>query len=195
MVALKNAGATAASDRPSSELELIQRAVSGDPDAFAALYDFYVEQIYRFVLFRVGNEQTAEDLTSQVFLKAWDNLSSYQIRGLLFRAWLFRIARNSVIDYYRTYKETMPLEPSALTKPDPAAEVGDQVEQRLQAEELRLALQQLTEDQRQVLTLRFIEGLSTEEVANVLGKRQGAIRALQMRGLQAFAEIIETSDE
>lgn len=195
MVALKNAGATAASDRPSSELELIQRAVSGDPDAFAALYDFYVEQIYRFVLFRVGDEQTAEDLTSQVFLKAWDNLSSYQIRGLLFRAWLFRIARNSVIDYYRTYKETMPLEPSALTKPDPAAEVGDQVEQQLQAEELRLALQQLTEDQRQVLTLRFIEGLSTEEVANVLGKRQGAIRALQMRGLQALAEIIETSDE
>ena len=195
MVALKNAGATAASDRPSSELELTQRAVSGDPDAFAALYDFYVEQIYRFVLFRVGDEQTAEDLTSQVFLKAWDNLSSYQIRGLLFRAWLLRIARNSVIDYYRTYKETTPLEPSALTKPDPAAEVGDQVEQQLQAEELRLALQQLTEDQRQVLTLRFIEGLSTEEVANVMGKRQGAIRALQMRGLQALAEIIETSDE
>ena len=192
---MKNAGATAASDRPSSELELIQRAVSGDPDAFAALYDFYVEQIYRFVLFRVGDEQTAEDLTSQVFLKAWDNLSSYQIRGLPFKAWLFRIARNSVIDYYRTYKETMPLEPSALTKPDPAAEVSDQVEQQLQAEELRLALQQLTEDQRQVLTLRFIEGLSTEEVANVLGKRQGAIRALQMRGLQALAEIIETSDE
>ena len=195
MVALKNAGATAASDRPSSELELTQRAVSGDPDAFAALYDIYVEQIYRFVLFRVGDEQTAEDLTSQVFLKAWDNLSSYQIRGLLFRAWLFRIARNSVIDYYRTYKETTPLEPSALTKPDPAAEVADQVEQQLQAEELRLALQQLTEDQRQVLTLRFIEGLSTEEVANVMGKRQGAIRALQMRGLQALAEIIETSDE
>ena len=195
MVALKNAGATAASDRPSSELELTQRAVSGDPDAFAALYDFYVEQIYRFVLFRVGDEQTAEDLTSQVFLKAWDNLSSYQIRGLLFRAWLFRIARNSVIDYYRTYKETTPLEPSALTKPDPAAEVGDQVEQQLQAEELRLALQQLTKDQQQVLTLRFIEGLSTEEVANVMGKRQGAIRALQMRGLQALAEIIETSDE
>jgi len=195
VVALKNAGATAASDRPSSELELIQRAVSGDPDAFAALYDFYVEQIYRFVLFRVGDEQTAEDLTSQVFLKAWNNLSSYQIRGLPFKAWLFRIARNSVIDYYRTYKETTPLEPSALTKPDPAAEVGDQVEQLLQAEELRLALQQLTEDQRQVLTLRFIEGLSTEEVANVMGKRQGAIRALQMRGLQALAEIIETSDE
>jgi RNA polymerase sigma-70 factor (ECF subfamily) len=195
MVALKNAGATAASDRLSSELELTQRAVSGDSNAFAALYDFYVEQIYRFILFRVGNEQTAEDLTSQVFLKAWDNLGSYQIRGLPFKAWLFRIARNSVIDYYRTYKETTPLEPSALTMPDPAAEVSDQVEQQLQAEELRLALQQLTEDQRQVLTLRFIEGLSTAEVANVMGKRQGAIRALQMRGLQALAEIIETSDE
>jgi RNA polymerase sigma-70 factor (ECF subfamily) len=69
------------------------------------------------------------------------------------------------------------------------------VDQRLQAEALRLALQRLTEDQRQVLTLRFIEGLSTEEVAQVMGKRQGAIRALQMRGLQALAQIIETFDE
>jgi RNA polymerase sigma-70 factor, ECF subfamily len=195
VVALKNVGATPAPEQSSPEFELIQRAVSGDPGAFAVLYDTYVEQIYRFVFFRVGVEQTAEDLTSQVFLKAWDNLSSYQIRGLPFRAWLFRIARNNVIDYYRTYKETTPLEPSALAKPDPGAEVADQVEQQLQAEELRLALQQLTEDQRQVLTLRFIEGLSTEEIAKVIGKRQGAIRALQMRGLQALAEIIEISDE
>ncbi|HXV41808.1 MAG TPA: sigma-70 family RNA polymerase sigma factor [Anaerolineae bacterium] len=189
---MKNAGAA---NRPLSELELIQRAVSGDPAAFAALYDVYVEQIYRFIFFRVSNEQTAEDLTSQVFLKAWDNLGSYQIRGLPFRAWLFRIARNSIIDYYRTYKETTPLEPAALTQPDPSAEVDEVVDQRLQAEALRLALQRLTEDQRQVLTLRFIEGLSTEEVAQVMGKRQGAIRALQMRGLQALAQIIETFDE
>jgi RNA polymerase sigma-70 factor (ECF subfamily) len=174
---------------------LIQRAVSGDPDAFATLYDLYVEQIYRFAFFRVGDEQTAEDLTSQVFLKAWDNLSSYQMRGLPFSAWLFRIARNNVIDYYRTHKETTSLESDAVDKPDPAAAIDDKVERRLQAEEVHLALQQLTEDQRQVVTLRFIEGLSTDEVARILGKRQGAIRALQMRGLQALAEIMEALDE
>ena len=194
MVALKNAGATSAPNQP-SESDLVQRAVSGEQDAFATLYDAYIEQIYRFIYFRVGDGQTAEDLTSQVFLKAWDKLSSYQIRGLPFSAWLFRIARNSVIDYYRTFKETTPLEPDVIARPDPAADVDEKVERRLEAEEVRLALQHLTEDQRQVLTLRFIEGLSTEEVAQVIGKRQGAIRALQMRGLQALAQMIETSNE
>lgn len=194
MVALKDA-ATALASSPLPESDLIQRAISGDPDAFATLYDIYVEPIYRFIFFRVGDEPTAEDLTSQVFIKAWDNLSSYQMRGLPFSAWLFRIARNSIIDYYRTFKETAPLDPGVVTQPDPAADVDERVERRLQAEELRLALQKLTDDQRQVLTLRFIEGLSTEEVAQVMGKRPGAIRALQMRGLQALAEIYGTMDD
>ncbi|MCL4298175.1 MAG: sigma-70 family RNA polymerase sigma factor [Anaerolineae bacterium] len=177
------------------ESELIQRAVSGDPDAFATLYDTYIEQIYRFIFFRVSDEPTAEDLTSQVFIKAWDNLSSYQMRGLPFSAWLFRIARNSVIDYYRTFKETTSLEFEAVAKPDPMGDVDERIERQLQAEEVRLALQKLTEDQRQVLTLRFIEGFSTEEVAQVLGKRAGAIRALQMRGLQALTEIFGSTDD
>jgi RNA polymerase sigma-70 factor (ECF subfamily) len=193
MIALKDGGAALPSNQ--AESNLVQQAVSGDPEAFATLYDAYLEPIYRFIFFRVGDEQTAEDLTSQVFLKAWDNLSGYQMRGLPFNAWLFRIARNHVIDYYRTYKETAPLEPNAVARPDPAADVDARVERRLQAEEVRLALQHLTPDQQQVLTLRFIEGLTTEEVAQVLGKRPGAIRALQMRGLQALAEIFGSSDD
>lgn len=194
MIALKDVGAALTSNQP-PESELIQRAVSGDPDAFATLYDTYIEQIYRFIYFRVGDELTAEDLTSQVFIKAWDNLSSYQMRGLPFSAWLFRIARNSVIDYYRTFRETTSLEFEAVAKPDPEGDVDERIERQLQAEEVRLALQKLTEDQRQVLTLRFIEGFSTEEVAQVLGKRPGAIRALQMRGLQALTEIFGSSDD
>lgn len=191
----KIAGAAQALSSSPQEVSLIQQAVSGDPDAFAELYETYLDEVYRFIFYRVEDESVAEDLTSQVFLKAWDNIGRYQVRGLPFSAWLFRIARNIVIDYYRTRKEIAPLEPGALTEPDPAANVAKEVEKRLQGEWLRRMLQQLTEEQKEVLTLKFIHGLSTKEVAKVMKKRQGAIRALQMRGLQALADLIGVDDE
>jgi RNA polymerase sigma-70 factor (ECF subfamily) len=177
------------------EIQLIQKATAGDADAFARLYDTYVDEVYRFVYYRVSDEDTAEDLTSQIFFKAWDNLHRYQVRGSPFKAWLFQIARNLVIDYYRTRKEVLPLEPHALLEPDPAANVSEKVEQRLEAERLRNLLQGLTDDQREVLTLKYINGLSTKEIAKVMKKGQGAIRALQMRGLQALADMVGTDDE
>ena len=192
---MKSANTTLASEQPLSEDWLIKNAKEGDAEAFAKLYDTYVDQVYRFVFYRVQDDQTAEDLTAQVFFKAWDSLGRYQMRGLPFGAWLLRITRNAVIDYYRTHKETISLESSAKSEPDPATNVAKEVERRLEAEWLRAALQRLTEDQRQVLTLRFIEGLSTKEVAQVMEKRPGAIRALQMRGLQALADIIGIRDE
>lgn len=176
---------------PPDETQLIRRALAGNADAFARLYDAYIEAVYRFVYFRVSDEQTAEDLTSQVFLKVWDNLSRYKIRqGVSFGAWLFQIARNTVIDHYRTQKETMPLEPDDINRPDPAADVAQVVENRLAMERLYQMLQQLTDDQREVLILKFINGLGTSDIASILGKKQGAIRALQMRGLRALADIM-----
>lgn len=176
---------------PLNETQLIRQAAAGDDEAFARLYDAYIDEVYRFVFYRVSDEQTAEDLTSQVFLKAWDNLNRYENRRVgSFGAWLFQIARNTVIDHYRTQKETMPLEPNILTRPDPAADVAQTVENRLEMERLRHMLQQLTNEQSEVLTLKFINGLSTKEIARILKKKQGAIRALQMRGLQALAEIM-----
>jgi RNA polymerase sigma-70 factor (ECF subfamily) len=195
VIILKKTGLASASEQATAETRWVQAAIAGDTEAFASLYESYVDQVYRFIFYRVGDHQTAEDLTSQVFFKAWDNLGRYQLRGLPFGAWLLRIARNTVIDYYRTFKETTLLEPAALAQSDPAANVAGQVERRLEAEWLQTVMQQLTEDQHQVLTLRFIEGLSTSEIAQVLGKREGAIRALQMRGLQALAELIGERDE
>lgn len=187
---IKSASATQLSGSTSEETEFVERAVSGDADAFAELYDAYCDEIYRFILHRVSSKQTAEDLTSQVFLKAWDNLGRYKMRGSPFGAWLFKIARNMVIDHYRTRKETFPLETEAISRPDPKTNVAKEVERQLQGEWLRKMLQRLTEDQREVLTLKFINGLTTGEVAKVMGKRQGAIRALQMRALQALADLI-----
>lgn len=168
----------------------MQRAVSGDAEAFASLYQSYVDRVYRFIFFRVGESRLAEDLTSQTFLKAWESLGRYQIRGLPFAAWLFRIARNKVIDNYRVSKETVSLEAALLTQPDPHGKVDEKVEGHLEVEQLRVALRRLTEEQRQVLTLKFIEGLSTKEISQIMGKQEGAIRALQMRGLQALAQLL-----
>lgn len=172
------------------ERQLVKLAKSGDPDAFAALYDGYLERIYRYVYFRVADEQTAEDLTSQVFTKAWENLGRYKPTGAPFIAWLYTIARNAVIDHYRTQKEVVALdEVASLSTDGPApAEV---VELQFETESLRVALGRLTEEQQQVLVLKFIAGMSTDEIAGQLGKRAGAVRALQMRALQALARIME----
>jgi RNA polymerase sigma-70 factor (ECF subfamily) len=173
----------------------MEQAIKGNSDAFAKLYDSYVDRVYRFIYFRVGNEQMAEDLSSQVFLKAWEHLGRYEIRGLSFGAWLFRIARNLVIDYYRTKKDHDSLEEDGVVETDPALTVDGKIDAEFEAAWLRSAMKHLTDDQRTVLTLKFIEGLSTAEISEVMGKRQGAVRALQLRGLQALAEIIEAQDE
>jgi len=169
-----------------AEAPLVRSAIDGDPEAFAQLYLIYADRILRFVLFRVGDEQLAEDLTSQTFLKAWEKLGGYQMRGLPFGAWLFRIARNIVFDHYRNFRETVELEASLETKPDPSANVVEVAEKHMEADLLQAALRRLTDEQRQVLMLKFNDGMSTTEVAKVMGKRCGAVRALQMRGLQSL---------
>lgn len=172
------------------EAEWIRRAAKGDANAFARLYDTYYDEVYRFIFHRVSDQQTAEDLTSQLFFKAWNNLGRYEARGFRFGAWLLQIARNMVIDHYRTRKETVALEPNATMKADPAANVAKNVERKLEGERIRSMLRHLTDDQKEVLTLKFINGLSTKETAEVMQKKQGAIRALQMRGLQTLAKLM-----
>jgi RNA polymerase sigma-70 factor (ECF subfamily) len=174
---------------PGLSRDLVKLAQSGDSEAFGMLYDGYMEKIYRYIFFRVTDEQTAEDLTSQVFCKAWENLNRYKPTGAPFGAWLYTIARNAVIDHYRTRKETVSLEEvTSLASDGPAPE--DQTELKFELESLNEALQLLTDEQQQVLLLKFIAGMSTDEIADQLGKRAGAIRALQMRGLQALSRVL-----
>lgn len=176
------------------EEQTVRLAINGDQQAFALLYDTYVDSIYRFIYIRVEDQQTAEDIASSVFLKAWEKLSSYQQRGLPFRAWLFRIARNAVIDHYRTRKEVAPLEAAANATDRRSLSLSEGVAVKLEAESILRLMEQLTEDQRNVLTLKLVHGFDTEEVAKTLGKRQGAVRALQMRGLQTLAKLMETEE-
>jgi RNA polymerase sigma-70 factor (ECF subfamily) len=171
------------------EAELIARAKSGDAHAFGLLYEANFPAIYRFVYFRTFDEQVAEDIASQVFLRAWEKLESYQVRGSPLVAWLYTIARNAVVAHYRSAKPTV-----ALEEAGPLPETGtleERVDLKLDLAALREALQQLTNEQREVLTLKFIDGLSTHEAAAQLGKDEGAVRALQMRGLQALVKHVE----
>jgi RNA polymerase sigma-70 factor, ECF subfamily len=160
-----------------NERQLVLQAQAGNSEAFGQLYDAYMERIYRFVYFRVEDQQTAEDITSQVFLKAWSNLDRFQFSRTPYLAWLYTIAHNAVIDHYRTRKVTTALDDVQLSQPDHSELVENEID--------------LTDDQQKVLTLKFIEGMSNNEIARHLGKREGAIRALQMRGLQALAKQLE----
>lgn len=171
------------------ERRVVQRAKSGNSEAFAQLYDAYLQRVYRYVYFHVSDEQTAEDLTSQIFLKAWEHLDHYQIGSAPFLAWLFTIARNQVIDYYRTRKESVPME-QVVTLPSHDKAVDEQVQARFDLQAMHAALQFLTEDQQQVLSLRFVAGLETDEIAREMNKAPGAIRALQMRALQTLSKYL-----
>lgn len=171
----------------------MDRARSGDAEAFSRLYDAYVERVSRYIYFRVAEDGEVEDLVSQVFLKAWENLGRYKSGSSPFAAWLYTIARNLVIDHYRTRKDMLPLEealvlPSDMEMPDEAAQT------RFDLEELRNALQYLTADQQQALLLKYIAGLPNESIARIMNKQEGTVRGLQMRGLQTLAKYMKEKE-
>jgi RNA polymerase sigma-70 factor (ECF subfamily) len=165
--------------------ELVARAKAGDADAWAALYDRFAGPIYRFLFARVHHPADVEDLLQRVFLKVIEALPLYEERGLPFGAWLFRIARNTSIDFARLRRSADPLE-IAFEHPDegpgPAA-IAEHAEMRAR---IRAALTTLTDEQRDVIVYRFFAGLTPSEIGALMGKREGSIRALQFRALEAL---------
>jgi len=143
-----------------NERQLVLQAQDGNSEAFGQLYDAYMERIYRFVYFRVEDQQTAEDITSQVFLKAWSNLDRFQFSRTPYLAWLYTIAHNAVIDHYRTRKVTTALDDVQLSQPDHSEVVENDIDMDAEMQSVKTALQTLTDDQQKVLTLKFIEGMS-----------------------------------
>jgi RNA polymerase sigma-70 factor (ECF subfamily) len=174
------------------ESQLTDRARQGDKEAYGDLYELYLDEIYRYVFYRVSNEADAEDLTEQVFLKAWENLPAY--RGEVpFKAWLYRIARNTTVDYYRTRKQSVPLDEN-----DSLIEKKDQPEEKALSREtaLRLngAISKLSPLHQDVIILRFVNGYSTAEIAQILERSTGAVRVLQHRALNAIQGFLMAED-
>ena len=190
---MKSNGETKPIEPLPDERRLVEQAKSGDAEAFGQVYDACVDRVYRFIFFRVSDVPTAEDLTSQVFLKAWRNLGRYRPSGPIL-AWLYTIARNTVIDHYRTAKQTVPLEEAAPVAVQNDT-LDDQVEFQFEMESLQKSLQYLTDEQREVVILKFVAEYDTDQIARKMGKSEGAVRALQMRALQALAKIMKKEDK
>jgi len=171
------------------EQDLVHRAQNGDKEAFTELYEAYFGKLYRYVVVRIGNRAEAEDMTQQVFVKAYKSISSYRWRGVPFSAWLFRIAHNLVVDFFRkeSKRPTVPLEESLMASNDNVQQI---VERRLDVERVMAATRQLTAAQREVISLRFAGGLAIAEVARVMGKKEGAVKALQHSAIAALRRVL-----
>ena len=172
------------------EASLIQRAKEGEPAAFAEIYDRHQPAIYRYIFYRVGNAATAEDLTSEVFMRLIERMDHFTYRGRPLLAWLYTIARNLIADYQRRSGQTttLPSYEQLVTEADDLEQIA---ERGLAQQRLAAAMTTLTEDQRQVIILRFIEGLDNAEVAQTLGKSVGAVKSLQHRALAALRRVLE----
>ncbi len=170
------------------EKTLVARAAKHDAEAFARLYDRYVDKIYKYINYKAGRTN-AEDLTSQVFLKSWAAVGDYHVTQRPFSAWLFRIAHNLVVDYFRTQRDTISLDEYPIGS-ETSDDVEELAEHHLDSETLRQAMKRLTEDQQQVVILKFIVGYSTDEVAHLLNKHPAAVRALQHRALISLERIM-----
>lgn len=173
------------------EQRLLLRAQKGNADAFAQLYRANVQAIYRYIYHRVNDVHLAEDLTGDVFTRALKSMATYRDQGKPFVAWLYRIAHARVIDYYRMTNRR-PVESDVEAEPIPVnANMDEGILRRQTAKALREAIGTLTDEQQQVVILRFIEGQSIETVADMMGKNANAIKALQHRALRTLAGRLE----
>lgn len=168
----------------------MRRAKAGDAQAFGALYDRYFERVYRYVYYRVRNEEEAEDVTSDVFFKALRAMPRYQPRQP-FLAWLYRIARNSVIDRMRRQRPQVAFE-DALRHPGADRVVDPDAGLDLLSDKmaLRTAISQLTPLQQDVIILRYVEGLDTKEIGRIVGRRDGTVRGIEFRALGMLRQVL-----
>lgn len=172
------------------EVNIIKQAQSGDSEAFEQLYDLYQQPVFSYIFYRVGDQQLAEDLTGDVFVKMVTKIQTFQPGGRPFLAWLYTVAGNQVRDHVRREKRLTWL---PLNETDSDGEDGlmTKIGRRLKQEQLIAALDELTDEQRQVIVLRFIEGEPSAAVAKKLGKSLTGVKALQRRAIGALRRLLE----
>ena len=170
--------------------QLVGLARTGDADAFGQLYDLFVDAVYRFVYLRVGNRPDAEDLTEQTFMSMFTAIGRYVDDGLPFEAWMYRIARNKVIDHYRTRKTHVPLEEVAEVR-DPGDSPEEAADREITKEAVMESVRTLPTSYQEILILKFIEDKTNEEISVVVEKPVAHIRVLQHRAIMALRKVMK----
>lgn len=174
-------------------LALVHRAQAGDAEAFGELYDRYVDLVYRYVYYRVGSAQLAEDLTSETFLRALRRLSSFTWQGRDIGAWFVTIARNLIADHYKSSRYKLEMTTDDLAESGaPLTQEGPEnaVLEAMQNKVLLEAVKKLNPEQQECIVLRFLQGLSVAETAQAMGKNDGAIKALQYRAIRSLGRLL-----
>jgi RNA polymerase sigma-70 factor (ECF subfamily) len=159
----------------------------------SSLYDEYFDKIARYAYVRIGHRADAEDIAGEVFLKALQSLKSYKERGVPMQAWLFKIAHNLVIDYFRKRQKqkTVPIDDVEI---EGGINPAIAAERNMEIEQVKKGMEQLTREQREVLTLRFFGGLSSREAGQVLNKSDGAVREMQRAAIEKLRNLLSTED-
>lgn len=173
------------------EQSLIAKAQAGNQEAVTVLYQTHVQKVYAYVARRVGDPMIAEDITADVFVRALETLAQYEQKGLPFLGWLYRIAAGKVIDYYRWSGRRAGNQNLHEDLPSHQASPEESAFRQIQEDQVLHLLHHLTAEQQQVVTLRFLQGHSIKDVAQVMGKNEGAIKGLQFRALQALAQMMQ----
>jgi len=178
-------------ENPFKEKYLIFKAKNKDPESFSQLYNLYVDKIYRFVFFKVKTQEDAQDISSEVFLKAWQYISdNNEVKNL--NALLYRIARNLVIDYYRkSSRQDIPIDQQIMEQQEMKMDGIKEVDIRIETEKIEQKLHQLKDDYREIVILRYIEGFSIKEIAEIVEKKPGNVRIILHRALNTLKELME----
>lgn len=169
------------------EAAIVARAQAGNSEAFGQLYDHYLDPIYRFVYYKVYSKEVAEDLTSDTFMKALRRLSSFNPDRGRFNSWLYQIARNTVVDYYRTKKESVPIDDVFDLGHD--ERTPEQLDALAGLAKVEVYLAALPARQREIITLRIWEGKSFGEIAEVLGGTEGSVKMAFFRSIEKLREV------
>jgi RNA polymerase sigma-70 factor (ECF subfamily) len=176
-------------------IALVARAVTRDQAAFAELYDLHLDRVYRYVYYRTGNRHDAEDLTEQVFLQAWAAIERFRWQGKPFLAWLYAVAHNLIVDWRRRMITSESLDDSNNPIDVESVSATSAMSQCIDTELLSRAIRTLTPEQQQVITLKFMDGFDTATIAKMMDKREGTIRALQLRALQSLRRELKRHGE